>query len=202
MRWFPLLLLVGFGVLVLGLPLARLYRRYGAWGIARPKEPVHRAMVSALFAAVGLAVVWAVAVAWAGPEAVGVWILPAPVAWSGVALGAFGIGLVVTAQLHMGASWRIGISEERTGLVTSGLFAFVRHPIYTGLFALLGALVLLTPSAWTVMAALWIGSLIALQARLEEAHLAAAHGGAFSAWAARTGRFLPGVGRLTAVEHA
>jgi protein-S-isoprenylcysteine O-methyltransferase Ste14 len=106
--------------------------------------------------------------------------------------------LIVVAQAQMGASWRIGIDRAPTGLVTAGLFRHIRHPIYSGLFALLVALVLLTPSPWTIMGAAWLGSLIAIQARLEERHLEAVHGSAFRVWAARTGRFLPAIGRLAA----
>ena len=38
---------------------------------------------------------------------------------------------------------------------------------------------------------------VSIQARLEEAHLIRLHGAAYRAFAARVGRFLPGVGRLS-----
>ena len=196
MRWLPLIFVLQFGLLALVLPLARLHRRHGTWGIARPRDPVHRVMVTALLSAVGLFFGWSLAAGLAGPEVLGIWPAPAWMMGVGVAVGVAGLGLVVAAQTGMGASWRIGVTEERTGLVTTGLYAAIRHPIYTGLYALLVALVLLTPAPWTVMGALWLGSLLALQARLEEAHLARVHGAVFLAWAARTGRFLPGLGRL------
>jgi protein-S-isoprenylcysteine O-methyltransferase Ste14 len=40
--------------------------------------------------------------------------------------------------------------------------------------------------------------LVSLQVRLEEDHLLRLHGGAYQRYAARVGRFLPGVGRLEA----
>lgn len=196
MSWLPLLFVLSFGLLALALPLARLRLNHGAWGVARPRDPVHRVMVSALLVAVGLFFVWSLAAALVRPEALNIWSASPALSWGGVALGVTGLALVVIAQTGMGASWRIGVPEERTGLVTTGLFAWIRHPIYTGLYALLGALVLLTPAPWTVMGALWLGWLLALQARLEEAHLSRLHGAAFQAWAARTGRFLPALGRL------
>ena len=198
MRWLPLVFVLNFGLLALILPLARLRRRHGTWGVARPRDPVHWVMVRVLLIAVGLFLAWSVAVGTVAPELLDIWRAPHWLSGVGVALGVVGLGLVVAAQLGMGASWRIGVPEERTGLVTNGLFAWIRYPIYTGLYALLAALVLLTPAPWTVMGALWLGSLLALQARLEEAHLARVHGAPFIAWASRTGRFLPGLGRLEA----
>ena len=196
MRWLPLVFVLNFGILALILPLARLRRRHGTWGVARPRDPVHRVMVKALLSAVGLFLAWSVVAGLVSPEVLDIWRGPGWLAGIGVALGVAGLGLVVAAQLGMGASWRIGVPEERTGLVTTGLFAWIRHPIYTGLHALLLALVCFTPAPWTVMGALWLGSLLALQARLEEAHLARVHGADFLSWAARTGRFLPGLGRI------
>jgi protein-S-isoprenylcysteine O-methyltransferase Ste14 len=102
----------------------------------------------------------------------------------------------------MGSSWRIGIDSAPSGLVITGLYRWVRHPIYTGLLAMLVGVVGLTPSAWTLMGAGWIASLIALQARLEDAHLHRRHGRDWRAWASRTGRVVPGLGTLDATELA
>ena len=39
--------------------------------------------------------------------------------------------------------------------------------------------------------------LVSLQTRLEEGHLITLHGPAYRAYAARVGRFLPGLGRIS-----
>ena len=196
MRWLSFVFVLTFSVLALVVPIVRLRLRHGAWGIARPRDPVHRAMVQALISAVALFFVWSVCVGLLPSDALHIWSAPSVVTPIGAGLGVLGLLIVVVAQLGMGASWRIGVSDERTGLVTTGLFAHVRHPIYSGLFVMLGAIVLLTPSPWTVMGALWLGSLLALQARLEEAHLIRVYGDSFGSWAEQTGRFFPGLGRL------
>ena len=57
-----------------------------------------------------------------------------PAAWgvAGAVLAAGSLGGAVAAQRRMGASWRVGVDPgERIGLVTGGLFARVRNPIYT-----------------------------------------------------------------------
>ena len=45
--------------------------------------------------------------------------------------------LTVLAQLQMGASWRVGIDDRPTELVTGGLFRVVRNPIFTALLVFL-----------------------------------------------------------------
>lgn len=116
----------------------------------------------------------------------------------GVVLALVGFGLTLRAQGQMGASWRVGVDpEEATELVAHGLFARVRNPIFTAL--LVGALgiVCLAPNAVSVAA--WLALLVAteLQVRcVEEPHLLKTHGEAYRAYARRTGRFVPSLGRL------
>jgi protein-S-isoprenylcysteine O-methyltransferase Ste14 len=119
---------------------------------------------------------------------------------AGLVLAVGGIGLTFYAQVAMGASWRIGVDPgERTQLVTSGPFALVRNPIFAAMLPTGLGLTLLVPS-WVAIAGL--GGLVAaleLQVRVvEEPHLLRAHGETYAAYAARVGRFVPGVGRLRA----
>lgn len=105
--------------------------------------------------------------------------------------------LAVAAQVDMGASWRIGVDEaERTELVTQGLFAHVRNPIFSGMLLAVAGLALLVPSALAIGAAATAVVGLELQVRrVEEPYLQAAHGEVHRRWASRTGRFVPGVGR-------
>ena len=195
MNFLPLFLLLAFAALALVLPLVRLARAHGKWGIVGARDPVQKVMVASLMGAVGVALVWTLAFAFMAPGPLGVWVLDPIWAWLGLALGVLGMLLVAWAQLQMGASWRIGIPEESPGLVTSGIFAWVRHPIYTGLFAVTAGVVLMSPSPWSVMGGAWLISIIGIQARLEERYLHAVYGDAFTRWATEVGRFFPGVGR-------
>ena len=120
----------------------------------------------------------------------------------GRALGfvVFFVGLVGTllAQVAMGVSWRIGVDQaERTALVTTGPFAFVRNPIFSAMVPAFAGLALLVPSvvAFAGVAAL-VGA-VEIQVRLvEEPYLLKTHGARYADYAARVGRFLPGIGRL------
>lgn len=97
----------------------------------------------------------------------------------------------LTAQYQMGQSWRIGIDKEvTTPLVTSGLFAWSRNPIFLAMRACLVALVLLQPNVIT-LALLLTGDLVMqFQVRLEEIFLREEHGAAYAAYCARVRRWL------------
>ena len=60
----------------------------------------------------------------------------------GVFFCALGLAFAVWARVHLGTNWGMPMSlKENPELVTTGPYAFVRHPIYTGiLFAIFGSL--------------------------------------------------------------
>jgi protein-S-isoprenylcysteine O-methyltransferase Ste14 len=121
---------------------------------------------------------------------------------AGLVLAILGIVATFLAQVAMGASWRIGVdAEESTRLVTDGPFALVRNPIFAALFPAMLGLALLVPS-WVAIAGLaGLALALELQVRVvEEPYLLRTHGDAYAGYAARVGRFLPGVGRLSAAS--
>jgi protein-S-isoprenylcysteine O-methyltransferase Ste14 len=114
----------------------------------------------------------------------------------GLLLAFGGLALMVRAQLEMGASWRIGVDEgSRPGLVTHGLYAWTRNPIYLAMCLAFGGLLLLLPT-WITLIAL-VGTVLGIQrqVREEEAYLLRTYGDEFRRYAARVGRFVPGLGR-------
>lgn len=131
------------------------------------------------------------------PEAVGaalgrIPVLDTPlIATIGLALMALGGGLTMLSQWAMRHSWKIGIPEEQDApLVTSGLFAFSRNPIYVGMMTALIGTVLAVPNVVSVALALsaWIS--ISYQIRMEETHLFRAFGEAYSAYCKRVRRWI------------
>lgn len=121
-----------------------------------------------------------------------------PVHAAGGVLTLFGIAGTLWSQGAMGDAWRIGVDpEERTELVATGPFRHVRNPIFTSMVVGLGGFALLTPNVFAALAIAALVAALQLQVRLvEEPHLTATHGAAYRRYAARTGRFLPGFGRL------
>jgi len=119
-----------------------------------------------------------------------------------------GVGLIFAAsmityrsQLDLGTSWRIGVDErERTDLITIGTFSLVRNPIFSGMAAAaIGtAIAVASPLSWVAAVTLIAGMEIQVRT-VEEPYLLRTHGQAYRAYASRTGRFVPAVGRLLAM---
>lgn len=116
----------------------------------------------------------------------------------GLLLACAGILLTFGAQLAMGDAWRIGVDpEERTELVTDGPFRFVRNPIYSAMIPTVFGLLLMVPSVVALAAFTMLVTSIELQVRrVEEPHLLRVHGDEYATYAARVGRFVPGLGKL------
>ncbi|MCB1283401.1 MAG: isoprenylcysteine carboxylmethyltransferase family protein [Microthrixaceae bacterium] len=117
---------------------------------------------------------------------------------AGIVIAVVGVLATAGAQVQMGPSWRIGVDpSERTGLVTSGIFAVVRNPIFT---AMLIAAVGFTLMVGNVVALLGLGALMGalnVQVRaVEEPYLRSTHGQAFESYATQTGRFIPTFGQF------
>lgn len=110
-----------------------------------------------------------------------------------------GIALTLLAQLQMGLSWRIGVDPtEQTALVTSGVFALVRNPVFSAMLLTSIGIALMAPTAVSLALPPLLLLALEIQVRLvEEPYLMRTHGHSYAQWAARTGRFVPGLGRLT-----
>ncbi len=193
----PVAILVFFAVCMVW-PTLRTWRRTGVWPVTfrRVSDPAEKIVGRAMglaFLAIGA---WAVALV-AAPS-LELWRLSEPMVLAGWLTMAAGLGMMVVAQAQMGASWRIGIDNAPTPLVTGGLFGVVRNPIFSAMLLTMLGLVLSTPSPWTVCGFVYAATLIALQTRLEERHLLVIHGERYRDYAARVGRFVPGAGRLGA----
>ncbi|MET9225657.1 isoprenylcysteine carboxylmethyltransferase family protein [Lentzea sp. NPDC003310] len=117
----------------------------------------------------------------------------------GAVLAAGGIAGTLAAQRAMGASWRIGVDQgESTALVTDGLFALVRNPIFTAMVTTGAGLALLAPNVLAVVAFVALVAAIEIQVRVvEEPYLLRTHGSVYAEYALRSGRFVPGLGRLS-----
>ena len=117
--------------------------------------------------------------------------------FAGAGLMLAGIALVAAAQLHLGASWRIGIEDAaRPELVTGGLYRFCRNPIFLALLVVIAGYTLMLPTVLSLvlLAGAYLG--IRLQIAAEERYLERAYGASFRDYAGRVGRLLPGIGKL------
>lgn len=98
--------------------------------------------------------------------------------------------VLIWAQAQMGLSWRIGLDAEAPGpLVTHGLFARSRNPIFLSMRLNLLGLMCLLPNLFTLL--LWVCGelLIQIQVRLEEVHLPLIYGQAYETYRAQVPRW-------------
>ena len=194
---------VALGIYCAGLVLAFGYRTFAQYartgssgwaGIRRDAGVVERVaavlFVVALFAGIAGLVFAANSV---GPMAEP----PKPVAVVGLVVEAGGLVVLVLAQDGMGDAWRIGVDpDERTGLVTTGLFALVRNPIFSAMVVAQAGAVAVAPNIVGSLALVALVAAVQLQVRVvEEPYLDRTHAD-YTDYGARVGRFVPGLGRL------
>ncbi|MGO4782836.1 methyltransferase family protein [Cryobacterium sp. W22_MBD10_FK3] len=125
-----------------------------------------------------------------------VWSVNGFVVASAIAFIAVGVTLAVQGSTTLGPAMTASpIPREDAPLATNGVYAVVRNPIYTGLMSGGLGLVLIGASLLHVMVWAALIGLLAGKTRWEEQMLVEEHP-AYSDYAARVGRFLPGVGRI------
>jgi protein-S-isoprenylcysteine O-methyltransferase Ste14 len=113
--------------------------------------------------------------------------------WTVLGWVLMGLSLVImlVAQAQMGLSWRIGIDEKNhTGLVTQGLFALSRNPIFLSLRITLLGLFFHSPNGLTLALASVGEVLMQLQVRLEEQHLLGQHGEVYATYCQNVRRWM------------
>lgn len=107
----------------------------------------------------------------------------------GIALGG-GILLYALALHHLGASWRLGIDRMAPGpLVTTGIYARTRHPIYVAFDLLfIGTFLMAGHIIFLVLALVWVPVMHASMLR-EERFLMELYGDAYREYCQRVGRY-------------
>jgi protein-S-isoprenylcysteine O-methyltransferase Ste14 len=120
-----------------------------------------------------------------------------------LALGALlyfpGMGLMLWARQALGKNYFVSdalgaqlFAEHQ--LITSGPYAFIRHPMYSGLFlAALGALLLYF--TWTTVFFACFAPMLSVRARREEAALADEFGAQWLEYCQRVPAFFPRMGK-------
>jgi protein-S-isoprenylcysteine O-methyltransferase Ste14 len=194
-----LVLFAIFGVLGFGWRSWLQYRRTGSSGfrgsgrIGSTEWIAGAGFVVALIAAVSAPVLQRANVIQPISILTAVWIQV-----TGIGVATVGIAATVYAQLEMGDSWRIGVDEqETTTLVHTGVFGWVRNPIYTAMFTFGLGIALVTPNLVACVGFILLVATIELQVRrVEEPYLSRTHGDAYRAYTASVGRFIPRVGLI------
>src|SRR5579872_7083993 len=112
--------------------------------------------------------------------------------WLGVAVTLAGILFAVWAREHLGRNWSRSVTiKQDHELITTGPYAVVRHPIYTGILTgFLGMAIAISQVRGFIVfvlifLALWI------KFRMEEQWMRSEFGEAYTAYAHRTAALVP-----------
>lgn len=115
----------------------------------------------------------------------------APLAWTGVAACAAGLLLLLWSLVSFGRSFRIGIDTDRPDtLITSGIFAFSRNPIYVAFALVLIGEFLIFPNSMLLAYIAGFAVLVHRQVLREEAYLERHYGREYLDYCSRVRRYL------------
>ena len=112
--------------------------------------------------------------------------------WAASICAVFCFLVTVECWARMGENWRIGVvPNQRSDLVTGGLYARIRHPIYAFNALLMLCAAVIVPTIPMMTVAVLHVILLILKARNEERFLLEEYGERYAEYCRRTGRFFP-----------
>ncbi len=194
---FYLLIFFGlFFILTIYLPRQRMIRKAGINPIVIPKNDSAQGFIGKFFGLITLLVLLSLLV-YAFLPNLKSYLLPADFLeeeifkWLGLSFLHLSLAIIVVSQIQMKKSWRVGFEpDEKTTLITTGLFRYSRNPIFLGMMLTLLGLFFTLPNAITFSAFLLIYFALQIQVRLEEDYLRKAHGIEFENYSKNTRRWI------------
>jgi protein-S-isoprenylcysteine O-methyltransferase Ste14 len=201
MRDLPLTLLtatVWAYWLAVGVLIVRVHRKTRTLAGAIPEQPLEQRL---WIVWVPLVVAWVVLPYLAATQSHALFAVPelarrdpafAALRWGAAVCGVACLAATIDCWLRMGRNWRMAVTaRERTELVTTGLYAHLRHPIYAlSILLMLCSAVIVATVPMAAVAVVHLALMI-LKARNEERFLLAVHGDTYRSYCRRTGRFFP-----------
>jgi protein-S-isoprenylcysteine O-methyltransferase Ste14 len=121
---------------------------------------------------------------------------------AGVALLLAGLGLAVWARVVLGGNWSGSVTvKEAHELIRTGPYAFVRHPIYTGLIAAVLGTALATGKVRAAFGFLIVAAALIRKLRAEEAFMRETFPGEYPRYCAEVPALIPFTGSLRSARH-
>ena len=89
----------------------------------------------------------------------------------GLLFGIIAVVFFASATITMKNSWRVGIPEEKTALVTNGIYRWSRNPAFVGFDLLYLSMCLLFFNIPLLVISIWAAVMLHLQVLQEEEHM-------------------------------
>ena len=108
----------------------------------------------------------------------------------GILTGLSAVIFFAAATITMKTSWRVGIPQEKTVLITNGIYRISRNPAFMGFDLLYLSSCLLLPNVPLLLASLLAAVMLHLQILKEEEHLLRVFGQEYAVYMQRVRRYI------------
>jgi|WetSurMetagenome_2_1015567.scaffolds.fasta_scaffold114472_1 protein-S-isoprenylcysteine O-methyltransferase Ste14 len=157
--------------------------------VKREGVPAFLIRVFGGFLVVGLLAAYALQPAWLAVLSIPI---PDVIRWTGFVLGLFGLGVWIWAQVALGKEWSPQLQlREGHRLITTGLYARMRHPLYSGMILWSGGLALLAASWIFIVFTALFGAAFLMRIPREEQMMIGEFGEEYREYMQRTGSVFP-----------
>ncbi len=109
---------------------------------------------------------------------------------AGILIGIIAIFFFALATITMKNSWRVGIPEEKTELITGGIYKWSRNPAFVGFDLLYLSVCLMFFNLPLLLVSIWAAVMLHLQILQEEEHMKHMFGEAYDKYKKHTLRYL------------
>lgn len=129
-----------------------------------------------------------------GAEVISIFLTPSiffwPVKVLGIALGIIAVIFFSRATVDMKNNWRVGIPEEKTNIVTNGIYQFSRNPAFVGFDLLYISILLLAFNIPLLIISVWAMIMLHIQILQEEEWLDRTFGEEYEVYRSKVCRYV------------
>ena len=107
----------------------------------------------------------------------------------GIIIGVIAVVFFASATITMKTSWRVGIPEEKTALVTAGIYKLSRNPAFVGFDLVYLSVCLMFFNIPLMVISIWAAVMLHLQILQEEEHMHNMFGAEYDEYKTHTMRY-------------